>query len=190
MLPESEKFPAIPGLDEESDEYKALGQALRHMVPVGDDWDYYLLVERATEWEPALKTPPPHRLVTRRYIEDELYFLKGCHLLTGPGSLEKVLQRLANHQDSDSELDDKLKGWIVLQVDISMVKGAFDIPVMAEVLRSSSTDWDNTIHPHIFGPLPLAAVMRTTPVQRNTSGGGERVTIGQFTDFVKEEAAI
>ena len=43
-LPEAGKFPDIPReySDQGTAEGKALAQALRHMVPVGDDWDYFL----------------------------------------------------------------------------------------------------------------------------------------------------
>lgn len=194
-LPEAEKFPVIPQLDTQSAEHRALAQVLRHMVPVGADWAYYLLVERTAEWEPVLRTRPPRRLLTKRYLADKHYFLKGCHLLKGAGSLDKVLQRLASADDSEEDLDAKLKGWLVLQADLSIIKEAFRIPVMAEVLHvrtpdgTAHPDWDDTIHPHIFGPLPLAAVTRTAPVVRSTSGDGGRVTFGLFTDFVEEEEA-
>lgn len=194
LLPEAEAFPPIPQLDAHTPEFRALEQALRHMVPVGADWEYYLLVERAEELEPALQMQVPRRLVTKRYLTEELYFLKGCHLLEGAGSLDKVLQRLADPDDTDDQMDEQLRGWVVLQVDLSLIKGTYSIPVMAEVLHvcnpdgTRHPDWDDTIHPHIFGPLPLAAVSKIAPVIRN-AGEGSAVTLGQFTDFNEDDAA-
>ncbi len=184
-LPEPHGFPQIPDFGADSAEGKALAQVLRHTVPVGDDWDYYLLVNRKDEWEPALLTG---RVVTARYLAEELFFLKGCHLLAGAGSLQTVLKRLATGVLSEDELDAKLAGWLVVQVDVRRIKRDFCIPVIAEVLHLNKPDgtphpdWDDTIHPHIFGPLPLAAVLRTAPVVRGSTDG-HAVMLGEFTDF-------
>lgn len=165
-LPEgtgSERFARLPeaasleGLLPE--EAAALHHLYRHTIPVPSDWDYFLWVE-ADEWAATLQSQS-RRYVSRRYLEKNEFFLKGCHRVEGDGGLEWVLKRASGTPTGQG---------LVLKIDISLVREKFQIPVMAEPMADPPS-----VHPHIFGPLPLEAVVATAPL---------KITVGSFSPVV------
>jgi len=146
----------IPELSPMTAEGMALKQLLRHTVPVPNHWDYYLCVPRC-EWE-AAKASSAKKLVTYRYLAENMYYMKGCHDVEGRGSLEAVLHR-ATHPDHD----------VVLKVSIKALR-EMQIPVLGDRLMApGQVLWENTLHPHVFAPLPVRAVVAWAPL-KHTGG--------------------
>merc|ERR1712060_25083 len=154
-----------PELSPCSAEGMALKQLLKHTEPVPTDWDYYLHVPRC-EWE-AAKSSKSKKLVTYRYLSQNLYHIKGCHDLEGRGSLEAVLQRVT-HPDHD----------MILKVSIKRLR-EMQVPVLGERLSApGQLHLENTLHPHIFAPLPVRAVVAWAPLKH--TGGKVGVDGMQF----------